>query len=59
VSHCIPTATPEINQQSPLDRLTPSPTKKNLNNKQGTENEHTAEEKSVVRTLDKGNGARN
>jgi hypothetical protein len=46
----IPTATPGINQQSLLERLTPTPQKKpqtkkekHLNNKPGTENEHTAE----------------
>jgi hypothetical protein len=40
----IPTATPEINQHSLLDRLSPPPhKKKNLNNKQGTEKEHAAE----------------
>jgi hypothetical protein len=41
-------ATPGINQHSPLGRQTPYPAKQNktkqkLNNKQGTENKHTAE----------------
>jgi hypothetical protein len=35
----IPSATPEINQHSPLGRMTPQPCKKKiLNNKQGIEN---------------------
>jgi hypothetical protein len=38
VAHDTPTATPGINQHSPLDRLTPAlQKKKKLNNKQGTE----------------------
>jgi hypothetical protein len=44
VSRSIPTATPRINQHSPLNRLTSHPQKKKkMNNKQGTEKEHTAE----------------
>jgi hypothetical protein len=47
----IPTATPGINQHSPLDRLTSCPAKKPqkpknkkpLNNTKGTEREHAAE----------------
>jgi hypothetical protein len=42
----IPTATPGINKYSPLDSLTPCPTKKKrkkeMNNKQGTKKEHAA-----------------
>jgi hypothetical protein len=33
-------STTGIKQHSSLDRLIPHPTKKNLNNKQGTEKEH-------------------
>jgi hypothetical protein len=54
-SHGIPTATPGINQHSPLDRLTPPPSKKTkqnkktLSNKQGTENKHAAEGMGVLK----------
>jgi hypothetical protein len=47
VAHVIPTATPGINQQRPLDRLTlasqKNKTKQKLNNKKGTGKEHAAE----------------
>jgi hypothetical protein len=52
MAYGIPTATPGINQHTPLDRLTHCPAKqtnkqtkqpKKLNNKQGTEKKHAAE----------------
>jgi hypothetical protein len=44
VSHSFPPATPKINQHSLLGRLMPATVKKQqLNNQQGTENQHTAE----------------
>jgi hypothetical protein len=57
-THSTPTATPGINQHRPWDRLNPCPSKKNqkLNNEQGTEKEHAADDQGAVSAPRRGRG---